>query len=614
LKKAPAVFILEERLVEMQNSAIDFEQYYTVHHIIRLNDDKGTEAFNTFKIPIVSGTKLYEIKARTILPGGKVIEIAREKLKKIKSESGQPEYLLAMEGVEPGAEVEILYTQLLPGSASGMEYYQYRVPIQQANFRLIVPDHMRYDAKGYNGFPNPKDSLMEDQRSYTATVWGIPALEEEDNSRYRASLKRVDYKLSYVLRTGKDNERRQSWSDMATQLHARYIDLGSKELRIASSLLQTIGVKEDDDELKKVTTIEDYFKSRIEIAGDLTDERAADFEQIIRKKLTTERGFVRLFAACLNAAGVRYEVGMVGNRFNYEFDDSLEMWNYLGEYIFYLPKQDKYLAPAAITYRYPFLPYQVCGAKGVFTRSVGPMRGAKGVGKDIRTIPHQGMIQSGIGLTANVSFDPKDLQPVVATTMIFNGYSAGSFRPALLFSPKDKEPEIVRDIIGLTDKPADMQDYKVENTAFNSYTLGKPLVVSATTRAPRLMEKAGPKYLFKAGELIGKQQEMYQETKRNLPIEIEYPNIQPRTLRITVPLGYKIVNPEALKSLASCTQNGKVICSFSSDYKMEGTDLVVTIKEFYENITYPLSQYEDYRKVVNAAADFNKVVLVLQKI
>jgi hypothetical protein len=613
-RKAPAVFILAERHIEMQSGTADFEQYYTVHHIIRLNDDKGAEAFNTFNIPVIPGTKLYDIKARTILPSGKVIVVAKEKLKKIKSESGLPEYLLAMEGVEPGAEVEVLYTQLLPGTASGSELFQYKVPIQKASFRLIVPDHMKFEAKGYNGFPTPKDSIMEDQRSYAAVAYGIPSLEEEESSRYHASLKRIDYKLSYVLRTGKDNERRQTWAEMASQLHERYIDLGSKELRVATSLLRTIGVNDVDDEITKLTTIEEYFKTNIDISNSLTDERAAEFDQIVRKKLTTEKGFVRLFAATLKAAGIRYEIGMVGNRFEYEFDDSLEMWSHLDDYCFYLPKQDKYLAPTAIAYRYPFLPYQMCGSKGVFTRSVGPMQGPKGVGKDIRIIPHQPMMQSGVGLTASIHFDPKDLQPLVTTSMIFNGYSAGLYRPAMLFTPKDKEEELVREMIGLSSKPSDLRDYRVENTAFNSYTLGKPLIISGTTLAPKLMEKAGPKYIFKVGELIGQQAEMYEETDRKLPVEIDYPNIQPRTLRITIPLGYKVVNPEALRTAASYSDNGKPICSFTSDYKMEGTDLVVTIKEFYEHTSYPLSQYQGYRKVVNAAADFNKIVLVMQKI
>jgi hypothetical protein len=35
--------------------------------------------------------------------------------------------------------------------------------------------------------------------------------------------------------------------------------------------------------------------------------------------------------------------------------------------------------------------------------------------------------------------------------------------------------------------------------------------------------------------------------------------------------------------------------------------------EQYRRIIYPLAEYEDFKKVINASADFNKIVLVLEK-
>ena len=59
--------------------------------------------------------------------------------------------------------------------------------------------------------------------------------------------------------------------------------------------------------------------------------------------------------------------------------------------------------------------------------------------------------------------------------------------------------------------------------------------------------------------------------------------------------------------------NGIVSCKFHSEYKIEGNKIIITINEFYSQIHYPLSQFEQYRSVVNAAADFNKVAILLQK-
>jgi hypothetical protein len=60
-------------------------------------------------------------------------------------------------------------------------------------------------------------------------------------------------------------------------------------------------------------------------------------------------------------------------------------------------------------------------------------------------------------------------------------------------------------------------------------------------------------------------------------------------------------------------ENGQVTMGFSSEYKLEGNRLKVHVMEQYRRVTYPLSEYEDFKKVINASADFNKIVLVLEK-
>jgi hypothetical protein len=52
---------------------------------------------------------------------------------------------------------------------------------------------------------------------------------------------------------------------------------------------------------------------------------------------------------------------------------------------------------------------------------------------------------------------------------------------------------------------------------------------------------------------------------------------------------------------------------FNSSYQAEGNIVKINILEEYRRTNYPLSQFEDFKKVINAAADFNKVTLVLEK-
>jgi hypothetical protein len=58
----------------------------------------------------------------------------------------------------------------------------------------------------------------------------------------------------------------------------------------------------------------------------------------------------------------------------------------------------------------------------------------------------------------------------------------------------------------------------------------------------------------------------------------------------------------------------KATSGFVSKVENKGKNTyVVVVDEFYHQIAYPKSLYEEYRKVINAAADFNKIVLLIEK-
>ena len=53
--------------------------------------------------------------------------------------------------------------------------------------------------------------------------------------------------------------------------------------------------------------------------------------------------------------------------------------------------------------------------------------------------------------------------------------------------------------------------------------------------------------------------------------------------------------------------NAAVIAKFESSYKIEGNTLFISIEEFYKSLNYSKFKYNDFRNVINAAADFNKL-------
>jgi hypothetical protein len=128
------------------------------------------------------------------------------------------------------------------------------------------------------------------------------------------------------------------------------------------------------------------------------------------------------------------------------------------------------------------------------------------------------------------------------------------------------------------------------------------------------MGKAGPKYLFKVGEVIGAQAEFYQSEKRVLPIDVAFPHELPRRILVNIPEGYKVSNPEVLnKEIIHKDSTAKTILSFTSKYSFEGNTLIIDVNELYDMMELPVSDFDIFAKVINAAADFNKLVLILEK-
>jgi hypothetical protein len=106
---------------------------------------------------------------------------------------------------------------------------------------------------------------------------------------------------------------------------------------------------------------------------------------------------------------------------------------------------------------------------------------------------------------------------------------------------------------------------------------------------------------------------MYRDDERTTVVENDYNRKYDRKIRVHIPKGYQVKNLDDLKVDIAYHDRDYVPYMFKSDYTVKDDVVEVTIVEYYKEIYAPLSRYEDFRKVVNAAADFNKITLVLEK-
>jgi len=116
------------------------------------------------------------------------------------------------------------------------------------------------------------------------------------------------------------------------------------------------------------------------------------------------------------------------------------------------------------------------------------------------------------------------------------------------------------------------------------------------------------------GELIGSQAELYDSVKRTLPIDHGYGCQYIRKLHIVIPDGYTVENATDFDiDIKLQSASGQPTAWFVSKQRMEGNTFMIDIDETYTEIKYELADYEQFRTIVNAAANFNKIKLILKK-
>jgi hypothetical protein len=213
-------------------------------------------------------------------------------------------------------------------------------------------------------------------------------------------------------------------------------------------------------------------------------------------------------------------------------------------------------------------------------------------------------------MNAVIRFD-KDLKNVdIQLKREFNGHADGLLRAAYFYSDEDARTKMIDDLMKSTFK-----DVKISNTKVSNYDLAKddytkPMVMEATLSSPSLIENAGSNVIFSIGDVIGQQVEMYQDHVRQNPIDANYPHSYQRVIVVNIPEGYSVKGLDKLNMNIVYDDKG---IGFTCGYKLEGSTLTVTVNEYYKQYQLPVAAYDDFKKVINAAADFNKIKLVLSK-
>ena len=597
--------IIEFAYSEEYNNALI--EYRTRHKKVRVFGEDAIQNNNKVYIPMSMVIKLVDARARVITPDGKVIDLDESNIQESEGGDGYGAYkYFAIDGVVAGSDIEYVYTIARIPDYEGRRITPYESAIlKKGNFSLASPDNLIFAIKSYNDFPEfEKDSTEEEKNVWTLSMESVLPMPDEKYSAPNRSMMYAVYKLDRNNFNGKSNI--VSFADATKNIFGYYhgeLDKGSKKK--LSKLLKESGALLISDEEEKVRTYESFLKNKIAI---LDDVETKTIPEILKDGFTSGRGMNLLMVRGLIEMDVKHEIVVTTDRYDDNFDKDFEHYQMLRNILIYLPKIKKYMAPSDIAYRVGMVPADWTNQDGLFirTKKIGDVE--MGLGKEKFIEP---LVASKSKDEMIVSVDLSDLSELMVDfKRILSGYSA-SFQAYYPLMDEDGRKELEQGIVSFADNKGEVVEYTVKGVETEDVGVN-PMVFEGKLKPTTLMEKAGNRYLFNVGKLIGQQAEMYKEDERTMDIEHDHNMIYDRKITFTIPDGYTLSGLEDLKINETFPAENPTI-SFVSDYKQEGNTVTINVVETYEQINFPKENIDDFRRIINAAANFNNIVLFLIK-
>ena len=595
-------------IVLEKNSA---SQFRLLHEKTFINADDAIERNNKIYIPFSQNEKIITNKARVILKSGKVILLNEKDIKEeVDEERGTKYSYYAVNGLEKGAVIEtflIIQEQLeLDGKSFTM---QDQYPIVSLNFELIYPNHLIFKTKSINGLSEPVLTKINEEKTHVLAISekNIVGIEDDEKySNWKVNLKMFRYKLDENLLTGAKNL--NNFKKYSTNLYDRlHPELEKKEQKSLDEFCESIEKSKDLQE--QIWNIENKIKKTITYNKYIDGKK--DLNEVFKSKQANMFDLMKLYCAVFKNFKTENQVVFTSSRFKIPFDKEFESHENLNDILFYFPSIKKYLTPTEIEYRIPLFPNDLGNNNGLFVKEKIFAGVGMGVGEiNFIEIPGTEITHDYMDITIDFT---KDLEnPSITNKLTFGGYSAISFQPIKDYASAEQYKTMMKSVAENYTIKTEYKTLTIENDGVE-FIGKKPFVLNLTFDGKDLIQKAGPNYLFSIGKIIGAQSELYQETKRILPVEIQYPHYYTRKIKVILPKGIVAKNLEKFNMNFKSDINNKTEAGFYSKFAINENEINIENSEFYNIINYPLAKFDEYKAVINAAADFNKIVIMLSK-
>ena len=597
--------VVTEFIFEDQNLI----EYYLEHKVLWLNSDDRIEEYTKVYLPIANDASQVVINARIIKKTGEIIVLDKSRILRSEGdETGRDFNYFSIDDVEKGSIIEYYYViKRRPKFQGAMVDIENDYDKQTVEFDLYAPSNLRFSFKSFNLETTVKKiESFKEKTHWKFLAKDIKAVNKEDKAPYNAAIGFIMYKLH---ENTANNAIITSYNNVAQNLFDFYYSTYSKlEKKLINKFAKNFKFDDGLRDENKARIIDLFIKENIYIS----ENDSENLTNVLKTKTANETGVIKLYIALFEKFDVTHEMVLTSNRLQLKFDKDFEATNFLQEFLFYFPASKKYLSPSKFGTRFGFPPPYFMNNFGLFVTGYD-INGKRKAFSEVKFIEGIPASLSSDEMLIEVNFNTKDLtKNTIALERKLNGYYAMNLHPFMnLIQPNRINEVIDQYFVQNIDKNAKVLKREFINEDPSLFGV-KPFVVKFDISSEYFVEKKGDKYLFKLGDLIGPQMEMQQEKKRILPLEAEFNRSYYRTIKIHIPEGYQISNLEDIIIKNSYTTKDKELFIFDSYYTLEGNVLTVIADEHYRETFVAPEIFEAYRTVINSAADFNKVTLVLE--
>jgi hypothetical protein len=601
----PAVILSHMQFSELVVVNGKANSFVTDHKIIHVNTQAGIEKFNKVYIPLRNSSEVVSIKVRSIDPSGKITNLRKENLKELNNVEGYGNFkIFAVEGISVGGEIEYLYTVKSSPDMYGREIFQTSVPVRSASFALIFPRSVYYSARSYNGLAKPVSQDYDNKRkSISVAAANVPAAQEEQYSSEVADRMRLDYKFE----SNEVMEPPFTWDKMADQLLKNSHD--TKGSAKVAKLIKSLNLEQlnQEDQIRK---LEQHIKMNFTISEG-NNPAYKELKEVLATNVGNEAGILKIYLAALAELKINTQLVFTLPRTQGSIDVSFSTPVVIQEPLLYFPAYKKYIAPTTTYMRYGPAPDDVAGNNGLFitySNQDGKLQFEDWDVKEIDLLSHE---HNKMGVNASIKI--KSGIPEVVAETFWQGYRAARYRGIYRNLKGAQRDEFLKNItlngidnLTITKRSAEGEDVNLSADVDSFFK------IKTECQAPAILEMAGSDLLISIGKIIGQQSELYQEQKRQT--NIYSPTIANyfHELILEIPDGYTCSGHETAKIHNQVKdEKENVVMEFISDYRIEGNKLIINVNEVYKVVFLKKEKYDEFRAVINSAADFNKLVVVL---